>query len=178
MPGFDTVEHRFGFALGYVAAVHSGVAASLGRMDYTLGWQGWGAGVTIALDFGQSGVVSDPSVELGLLGFALRRYLLLRDVRVWAGAELGIAYLSRGSSGEAEAVLYHGTSSALELGADFGRHRDWRPFVSVRADLPWFRTEFETLTPAPSGSPEGGITLIDNWQRWTPVFGVWGGIAL
>ena len=174
VPGFDTVEHRFGFAVGYAQVSRADLAIPMARLDYSFGWQGWGLGVDLALDLSSDG----NGEELTLIGLGLRRNVLFGNVRVWAGAELGVLRLGRGSRGDPEAVLYHGTSSAAELGLELGRVTTTRPFLSLRADFPWYTTEGEALTPASTGGPDTGATLIDAWQRWTPVYSVWGGLAL
>jgi len=171
----DGVEHRFGFSVGYTHVAGIDINALPQRFDYTLVWQDWGAGVALIVDL-RAPDASRDSITLG--GLTLRRNLLIGDHVLWGGVELGIARFSRDWYSRGETVLYHGTSSAAELGFEFDRTATWRPFFSVRVDLPWFTTEREKLTPAPDIVSENGVILIDHSRAWTPSFGFWGGVAL
>ena len=173
-PGSHDIEHRFGLGVGYAHAAHVGVGAALGRFDYTFGWRGWGLGVALALDLDTGDAATGKDLTFG--GVALRRSFPIGAGRMWGAAELGIARIRQGERGAAEVILYHGTSSAAELGFEFWRAEAVRPFVGVRLDLPWYATEIETLTAAPGA--DGDLMLIGHSRRWTPVYGLWGGIAL
>jgi hypothetical protein len=176
IPGFDSVEHRFGFGAGYARATSVGVDGVIWRIDYTLAWRGWGVGAAFAFDLQNDDDGQDERITLG--GLALRRSFLIGNGRLWGGLELGIVRLARGWRGEREVILYHGTSSAAELGFDLGRTTTLRPFVSIRVDFPWYTTEVERLTPAPDGGSDAGVVFIDYSREWTPVYGIWGGVAL
>jgi hypothetical protein len=170
VPGFDTLEHRFGVSLGAARVAQLGIGVAAWRLDYTLAWRGWGIGV--------GGSFSLAADRLAVVGIDLRRGMLLGPGRLCGAVELGIARLQQGFQGERTAVLYHGTSSALELAYEFGRERSVRPFVALRADLPWYTTESETLTPALSVDGARELTLIGYRRDWTPLFGAWVGVAL
>lgn len=176
VPGFDAVEHRFGLSLGFARVASVGIDAWLGRVEYTFAWGGWGAGVGFALDTHHDSVGGE---TLTLGGLHLRRGVLLGDGRLFGSLELGITRFEKGGDAiQPTTVLYHATSSAAEVGFELGRTRTFRPFVSIRIDLPWYTTEVEKLTPAPTDSAERGLIFIDYAREWTPVYGVWGGVAL
>lgn len=171
----DDVEHRFGFSVGYTRVSGIDINALPQRVDYTLVWRGWGAGAAFVFDLREKGASRD-SITLG--GLTLRRNVPIGDHVFWGGTELGIARFSRDWLMRGETILYHGTSSAVELGFEFDHTGSVRPFFSVRADLPWYTTEREKLTPAPDTTSESGLILIDRSREWTPSFGFWGGVAL
>lgn len=167
--------HRFHFALGYERASRTSIGAPLWRASYDLGWRGWSLGAGLALDL--STTASDDQARgehLGFVGVAVRRYFPLGDFELWAGAELSLLRFEKGIQGDAEAILYAGTSSAAELGLELGAGSRFRPFVSLRADLPWFTTQGEALS---SGAAFGAETRIERWQRWTPLVGIWAGLS-
>lgn len=136
-------------------------------MDYTLAWRRWGIGV--------AGAFSLQADRLGCVGVNLRRGILLGPGRLYGALELGITRLEWGTR---QASLYHGTSSGLELGYELGRDSSLRPFVALRADLPWYKTELETLKPGLSADGERAITAIAYRREWTPLYTLWVGIAL
>jgi hypothetical protein len=171
----DDFEHRFGFSVGYTHVTGININVLPQRVDYTVVWQGWGAGVAFIFDLREKGASRD-TITLG--GLTLRRNVAIGEHVLWGGVELGIARLSRDWHSRGATLLYHGTSSGTELGFEFDRTARVRPFFSVRVDLPWYATELEKLTPASDAASGSSVILIHHSREWTPLFGFWGGVAL
>jgi hypothetical protein len=178
----DGLEHRIGLSVGYARVIGAGFYALPQRVDYTLGWRGWGLGAAATFDLRAEG-----SETVTGAGLYVQRSFVLGSGRLWGSAELGITRLDRSwrvsanidvtpPATEGEATLYHGTSSGVELGYDFGR-AELRPFVSVRANFPWYTTETEKLTRVAGNAQDGGAILVDHFRQWTPIWSFWLGAA-
>jgi hypothetical protein len=108
----------------------------------------------------------------------LRKAWLLSELRVWTDLGLGITWVQRGDVffDDDDVVLYHATSSSVEVGVEAGRSWYVRPFLSLRLDAPWFRTEHERLRQGVSRDGESAV-LIEKSRSWTPAYSLWGGVA-
>ena len=51
----DGVEHRVGLSVGYARVIGAGFYSLPQRVDYTLGWRGWGIGAAATFDLRAEG---------------------------------------------------------------------------------------------------------------------------